>query len=96
MNVARESSPLGSQIEDARPSTADGGGAGPVVALGITSPPPSESRAYDATDRIIGALSALSKVRSNHFYISNFDPSVNDIDSWCEVDFFCRIPSYEM
>lgn len=47
----------------------------------------SSTYGFDATDRIIGALSALSKVRSNHFYISNYDPSVNDIDSWCdEVD----------
>lgn len=38
----------------------------------------------DVTERLIGALSALSKVRSNHYYISNFDPSLHDIDSWCE------------
>lgn len=50
----------------------------------------------DATDRIIGALSALSKVRSNHFYISNFDPNVNDIDSWCdEVDRACEINGWD-
>lgn len=74
-------------------------GTGVVLARDSASPPsqPSllESTAstsgtantainLDATDRIIGALSALSKVRSNHFYISNFNPSVNDIDSWCE------------
>lgn len=74
-----------------------------VVALNTTTlplppPPLPESRAsssgteatasyLDATGRIIRALSALSKVRSNHFYISNFDPSVHEIDSWCdEVD----------
>ncbi|KAG7300455.1 hypothetical protein JYU34_016077 [Plutella xylostella] len=40
--------------------------------------------APDATERLIGALSALTRVRSTHYYISNFDPSLNDIDSWCE------------
>lgn len=33
---------------------------------------------------LIGALTALTKVRSNHFYVSNFDPKIVDIDSWCE------------
>lgn len=44
----------------------------------------STATSLDATDRLIGALSALTKVRSNHYYISNFDPSIHDIDSWCE------------
>ncbi|CAG9136407.1 unnamed protein product [Plutella xylostella] len=45
------------------------------------------SAADDVTDRIIGALSALSQVRSNHFYVSNFDPDVHDFDVWCsEID----------
>ncbi|CAH2086710.1 unnamed protein product [Euphydryas editha] len=38
-------------------------------------------------DRIVGALSSLLQVRSKHYYISNFDPSVHDFDTWCaEVD----------
>lgn len=44
-------------------------------------------RQEDATDRIVGALMALSKVRSQSYYISSFDPSVNDFDVWtAEVD----------
>lgn len=39
-----------------------------------------------ATDRIIDAIRSINTtVRPNQFYyISNFDPSVNDIDVWCE------------
>lgn len=44
----------------------------------------STSTSLDSTDRLIVALSALTKVRSTHYYISNFDPSLHDIDSWCE------------
>ncbi|XP_063624790.1 uncharacterized protein LOC134796536 [Cydia splendana] len=50
----------------------------------VGEPNGSSSAAPDATDRLIGALTALTKVRSNHYYISNFDPSLHDIDSWCE------------
>lgn len=45
------------------------------------------SREDDAAGRIVGALSSLIQVRSNHYYISNFDPCVHDFDVWCaEVD----------
>lgn len=41
----------------------------------------------DVTDRIVGALQALSKVRSQNYYISPFNPSVHDFDVWsAEVD----------
>lgn len=50
----------------------------------VSDPNASPAAAPDATDRLIGALTALTKVRSNHYYISNFDPSLHDIDSWCE------------
>lgn len=55
-----------------------------------SSPGTSASTAADrnagATDRIIEAIRSINTtVRSNQsYYISNFDPSVNDIDSWCE------------
>lgn len=40
-----------------------------------------------SADRIVGALSTLFQVRSKHYYISTFDPSVHDFDAWCaEVD----------
>lgn len=58
----------------------------PRSSMGETATSATTSDSTTA-DRIIGALSALTKVRSNHYFISNFDPSVNDIDSWCiEVD----------
>lgn len=41
----------------------------------------------DATNSIVGALSALLKAKSQNFYISPFDPSIHDFDVWCdEVD----------
>ncbi|KAJ8713097.1 hypothetical protein PYW08_008401 [Mythimna loreyi] len=41
----------------------------------------------DATNSIVGALSALLKTKSHNFYISPFDPSIHDFDVWCdEVD----------
>lgn len=71
------------------PSSAPGG-AGVPVATVETSGPANTSRndtATDAADRIVGALSSLFKVRSTHYYISNFDPSMHDFDMWAaEVD----------
>lgn len=44
-------------------------------------------READVADRIVGALSSLIQVRSKHYYISMFDPSLHDFDVWCaEVD----------
>lgn len=52
--------------------------------------PPQETRGPvvgDATDRLVGALSSLIQVRSAHYYVSSFDPSVHNFDVWCaEVD----------
>lgn len=49
--------------------------------------PASGGSSRDATDRIVGALTSLFKVRSNQYYISSFDPSIHDFDVWCaEVD----------
>lgn len=44
------------------------------------------SRDAVATDRIVDAIRSINHtVRSNQsFYISNFDPNLNDIDNWCE------------
>lgn len=42
----------------------------------------STDRQKDATDRVVGALLALSKVRSQNYYISPFDPNVHDFDVW--------------
>lgn len=40
----------------------------------------------NATDRIIDAIRSINTtVRSNQsYYISNFDPCINDIETWCE------------
>lgn len=41
----------------------------------------------DVANNIVDALSALLKTKSHNFYISSFDPSVQDFDVWCtEVD----------
>lgn len=38
-------------------------------------------------DTLVTAMNAINPVRSNHFYISNFDPTLNDHNVWCgEVD----------
>lgn len=55
-------------------------------ATGETTETPREENVGTA-DRIVGALSSLLQVRSKRYYISNFDPSVHDFDTWCaEVD----------
>lgn len=60
-------------------------GATPVVTEGSSGD--TGAAKGDAADRIVGALSALLQTRSSNFYISSFDPSVHDFDSWCaEVD----------
>lgn len=43
-------------------------------------------RDASGTDRIIDAIRSINTtVRSNQsYYISNFDPSIHDIDTWCE------------
>lgn len=70
--------------------------------LGATSAPRGESVAstsgatrysavstasMDVTERLIDALKSINPVRSNHYYVSDFDPSVHDAHAWCdEVD----------
>lgn len=51
-----------------------------------TSSPPLPA-AKDVTERLIDALKSINPVRSNHYYVSDFDPNVNDVIAWCdEVD----------
>lgn len=46
-----------------------------------------QSQNNDVASSIVGALGALLKSRSHNFYISPFDPCVQDFDVWCaEVD----------
>lgn len=62
------------------------------VAVGAAPCTPSaqgviSGQCEDATTRIVGALMALSKVRSQNDFVSPFDPSVHDFDAWsAEVD----------
>lgn len=44
----------------------------------------SISTGSDTTGRIVEAITSLVKVRSNNYFISNFDPQVHNIDGWCE------------
>ncbi|XP_072930656.1 uncharacterized protein [Epargyreus clarus] len=74
--------------------------AAPVAGANVSAPEIAGSRSGDpveegsstvwqdnATDKIVGALLALSKVRSQNYFISPFDPSVHDFDVWsAEVD----------
>lgn len=95
-NVSSAASPGGASPAQATAPVRSGTGAADGAIVAARECTPSESRGsigytstettagLDATDRIIGALSALTKVRSNRYYISNFDPCVNDIDAWCE------------
>lgn len=45
------------------------------------------SASTDITERLIDALKSINPVRSNHYYVSDFDPSIHDAYAWCdEVD----------
>lgn len=53
------------------------------TASSVSSATPST----DVTERLIDALKAVTAVRSNHYYISDFDPNIHDVSAWCdEVD----------
>lgn len=48
---------------------------------------PSTENRESVADQIVGALSALAKVKSHNYYVSPFDPNIHDFDVWCaEVD----------
>lgn len=55
----------------------------------LTTPPPLGETSLDlgvnATDKIVDAIRSINTtVRSQNFYISNFDPTLHDIQVWCE------------
>lgn len=57
----------------------------------VIATPENTSTATDVstatTERIVEAIQSLKSVSTHHFYISNFDPSVHDVDQWFdEVD----------
>ncbi|XP_073958125.1 uncharacterized protein [Choristoneura fumiferana] len=46
-----------------------------------------QTTSTDVTERLIDALKSINSVRSNHYYVSDFDPSIHDAYAWCdEVD----------
>lgn len=45
------------------------------------------NRDTTTANSIVDVLSSLVQMRSNRYYISNFDPSLHEFDAWCsEVD----------
>lgn len=49
----------------------------------------------EVTEKLVSAISAIP-VRSKHLFISNFDPSLHDFDSWCsEVDHVKHINTWD-
>lgn len=61
----------------------------------LMQPPPPPSLATseldtvttEVTNKIVTAMNSLASVRTHNFYISHFDPSIHDIETWCdEVD----------
>lgn len=67
----------------------------PGPSTAAASVPPDDSVAggsqssgtTDITERLIDALKAVHPVRSNQYYVSDFDPSIHDAYAWCdEVD----------
>lgn len=44
--------------------------------------PPSE--ASTLAHALIQAIKTLQPTRSQHYYVSNFDPTINNIEAWCE------------
>lgn len=50
------------------------------------TPLPTESDAKSVAERFLDAMMSFP-VRSNQYFVSDFDPSVHDVDTWCdEVD----------
>lgn len=53
----------------------------------VPSKPNSDIAASTSTQALADAIRALNPLRSHNYYVSNFDPSVHDIEMWCqEVD----------
>lgn len=71
------------------PSAPRGEGVASTLGLGAASSAATSSTAAstDITERLIDALKSINPVRSNRYYVSDFDPSIHDAHAWCdEVD----------
>lgn len=42
------------------------------------------SEASTLANALMQAIKTMQPVRSKHYYVSNFDPSINNIEAWCE------------
>lgn len=51
---------------------------------GLTEEISNASNVEGETNKLVGVLSKLIYSKPQHFYISTFDPSVHDFDTWCE------------
>ncbi|KAL0894189.1 hypothetical protein ABMA27_014214 [Loxostege sticticalis] len=61
-----------------------------------TTPSAAELIMSEVADKLATAINTINPVRSNHIYISSFDPSLNDFNVWCEeVDYLCRINRWD-
>lgn len=50
-------------------------------------PPSVEYAAKQSAEHIIEAIHSLKSTSTHHYYVSNFDPSIHDVESWfSEVD----------
>ncbi|XP_073950046.1 uncharacterized protein [Choristoneura fumiferana] len=59
----------------------------PDVVIGVkatSSKPNNDMVASTSTQALADAIRALNPLRSHNYYVSNFDPSVHDIDTWCQ------------
>lgn len=49
--------------------------------------PPLDKNNVSTTQALVDALGVLTKNKSNNYYVSNFDPAINNFELWCnEVD----------
>lgn len=44
----------------------------------------SELSTSDPTKYLVDALRSLQPIRTQNYFVSNFDPSIHNIDAWCE------------
>ncbi|XP_072935950.1 uncharacterized protein [Epargyreus clarus] len=59
------------------------------------APPPSQHATNSAAERLLEVICSLP-VRSNQYFVSDFDPSVHDVDTWCcEVDKACVLNRWD-
>lgn len=59
----------------------------PASAEEPTPSPPPTPDGTTVAEKFLEALTSLTTVRPNHYFVSNFDPKLHDVNLWCtEVD----------